>query len=78
MHHKDKISLFDDPNLDSEHPDLMTEHPDLTPEHPDLTINQAGLTQTNNDLWQELFDIAKPIRSGNIRPCRADLEKVLI
>jgi hypothetical protein len=29
-------------------------------------------------LWQELLDIAKPIRSGEIRSSRADLERVLI
>jgi ATP-dependent DNA helicase RecG len=73
-----QLSLFDDPNLDSEHPDLTPGHPDLTPEHPDLTINQADLTRPNTDLWQELLDIAKPIRSGEIRSSRADLERVLI
>jgi ATP-dependent DNA helicase RecG len=73
-----QLSLFDDPNLDSEYPDLTPGHPDLTPEHPDLTINQADLTRPNTDLWQQLLDIAKPIRSGEIRSSRADLERVLI
>jgi ATP-dependent DNA helicase RecG len=30
-----QLSLFDDPNLDSEHPDLTPGHPDLTPNHPE-------------------------------------------
>ena len=59
-----QLSLFgENEEFDSKSPDLNVESPDLNEE---------------KQLWQELLEIASPIRNGSYRAKRNDIEKVII
>ncbi|NQY87202.1 MAG: putative DNA binding domain-containing protein [Colwellia sp.] len=58
------------PEFSTKSPDLNVESPELSPESPDLDAEKL--------LWQELLEIASPIRNGSYRAKRNDIEKVII
>lgn len=80
-----QLSLFgENEEFDSKNPDLNVESPDfdskipeLSFESPDLNIESPDLDE-EKQLWQELLEIASPIRNGAYRAKRNDIEKVII
>ena len=65
-----QLSLF------SESPGLESESPGLESESPGFSLGTPGLQEKK--LWQELLDIAAPIRDGSYRAKRNDIEATII
>ena len=65
------------PDFDSKSPDLNVENPDFDSKSPDFNIESPDLNE-EKQLWQELLEIASPIRNGSYRAKRNDIEKVII
>lgn len=65
-----QLTLFpESPGLDSESPELISESPGFSSGAPGVQEKQ---------LWQELLDIAAPIREGSYRAKREDIESTII
>ncbi|NQZ87329.1 MAG: putative DNA binding domain-containing protein [Colwellia sp.] len=65
-----QLSLF------SESPELELESPELELESPGFSKGNPGIQEKK--LWTELFIIAAPIRDGNYRVKRKELETIII
>ncbi len=65
-----QLSLF------SESPELKAESPELKAESPGFSQGTSGIQE--KVLWKELLEIATPMRDGNYRAKREDVETTII